>query len=85
MSILKTLAQEVIKNWQTGDLAEAVRKLDDYLKEEEKDRSENQTAIAAARKRYVNDDLEIDDEPDVAIGGVGVWVQAWVWVEGEGA
>ena len=27
-----------------------------------------------------NDDLEIDDNPEVSAGDGGVWVQAWVWV-----
>ena len=31
-------------------------------------------------RRQANDELEIDDYPEVSAGDDGVWVQAWVWV-----
>jgi hypothetical protein len=40
-------------------------------------------AIARARELYAdgsNDDIEIDEHPDVEITQDGTWVQAWVWV-----
>lgn len=36
---------------------------------------------------YESDDIEIDDDPEVALGpeGEGAWVAAWVWVPAEGS
>lgn len=40
--------------------------------------------VSAAREKWVtqhNDELEIDDDPEVSMGSdPGAWVQAWVWV-----
>ena len=40
--------------------------------------------IEAARAHYADDDIEIDDDPQVSESGPGgdggMWVQAWVWV-----
>lgn len=48
---------------------------------------EEQAAIAWARDNRADDDLEIDDEPNISHGAgkenggdEGVWVSAWVWV-----
>lgn len=37
MLLLETLAREVVRRWENGDLAEAVRMLDVYLKEKDAD------------------------------------------------
>ena len=38
--------------------------------------------IEAARKRYVNDEVEVDDNAKISQGGdgTGTWVAAWLWV-----
>jgi hypothetical protein len=43
--------------------------------------------IEAARAQYTDDDIEIDDDPEVsrALDESGAWVAAWVWVYNEEA
>lgn len=41
--------------------------------------------IEAARTKYADDDLEIDDEAFVSEADEGTWVSAWVWVPREDA
>lgn len=36
--------------------------------------------ISQARAQYCNDDIEIDDEPELSETDDGAWVAAWVWV-----
>ena len=37
--------------------------------------------IAAARKRYANDEVEVDDNAKIIRGAdAGTWVAAWLWV-----
>ena len=39
--------------------------------------------VTRARERYCmgsDDNVEIDDKPEVSVGDGGAWVQAWVWV-----
>jgi len=48
----------------------------------------DQEAIEIARSVYAlpsNDDIEIDDTPQLSRALGGVWVQAWVWVAMEAA
>ena len=40
-------------------------------------------AIQFARDHYAvgsNDDIEIDDKPNLSPADGGIWVSAWVWV-----
>jgi hypothetical protein len=37
----------------------------------------------AARARWVNDDLQIDEDAVVSLAEEGAWVAAWVWVPEE--
>lgn len=41
--------------------------------------------IQAARERWAEDELEIDDAPEVSEGSDGCWVAAWVWISDEAA
>jgi hypothetical protein len=36
--------------------------------------------IRTAREKYTNDELEIDDVPELSMGEDGAFVSAWVWV-----
>lgn len=36
--------------------------------------------IAAARSRYCDDDVYIEEDPSTSSGEGGCWVAAWVWV-----
>jgi len=37
--------------------------------------------VVAARKKYCNDNVEIDEGCSVSVGDdPGVWVAAWVWI-----
>jgi hypothetical protein len=82
MLIIESAAREVVKNWEKGDLAAAVRELSDVLKKIDQDRINHAGAIAIARAQ-VNDELEIDDEPLIAASENGAWVSAWIWVPSE--
>ena len=81
--LLETLSRNVIASWESGDLAGAVRDLDNYLKEVDAERQRHELTISAARSHYEepsDHDIEIDDEPLLSIGENGVWVSAWVHV-----
>lgn len=51
--------------------------------EMQKEAGDHAGAIQQARDDYTNDDIEIDDNPPVAVADNGVWVAAWVWVQNE--
>ena len=36
--------------------------------------------VSKARELYADDDLEIDDNPNISVAENGMWVAAWVWV-----
>lgn len=77
---LLAAAKAVMENWESGDLAEAVRKLSDAVKEAEEARADTEE-IQRARNLYGNDECEIDDDAQASRApGEGVWVQAWVWL-----
>lgn len=79
-------AQDVLSNWELGDLAAAVRHLDAACKQSEaviQERINHEGTIQCARSNYADpsdDDIEIDDDPLLSVAEDGVWVQAWVWV-----
>ena len=60
-------------------LKEAAATLRLSIQESRADRALYAEEIERARDQ-ANDDLEIDDNPEVSAGDDGVWVQAWVWV-----
>ncbi len=76
---IETAAREVVKNWEKGDLAGAVRELSKALTEIDEARTKHAAAIAVARQQC-NDELEIDDEPLLSDSENGVWVGAWIYV-----
>ena len=83
MQELISAAKAVVENWEHGDLAGAVSRLDMALLNIEQASFEE---IEAARETYVegsNDDIEIDDEALRSRSPNGVWVQAWVYVPNE--
>lgn len=65
----------------TPELRAAAQALKTSLDEMAAERGLHADAIASARSRYANNDLEIDDNPILSIADKGVWVSAWVWVE----
>ncbi len=80
---LERLAQQVVDQWETRHLAEAVRALAGELEDVRKHRQQCQRYIALARTRHVapsDGDLEIDDEPLVSDSEDGQWVGAWILV-----
>lgn len=51
------------------------------LKEPDLEDVERRHLIEVAREALANDDIEIEDDAKVSIGGdPGVWVQGWLWV-----
>lgn len=73
-----------------GDVPDWLRKeaseLATALKADARERSYSKRdlgAISCARRHYVarsDDDLEIDDRPQLSRADNGIWVQSWVWV-----
>lgn len=88
MSKLEALAREVVRRWDKGDLAEAVRALSDELELQDKLREKHKATLEAGWEWNDLDGVEVDDEPIVSEVYdpdddtlVGIWVEAWVWVE----
>lgn len=81
---IETAAREVVKNWEKGDLAGAVRELSKALTEIDEARTKHAAAIAVARQQC-NDELEIDDVPLLSVSENGVFVGAWVYVPNQKA
>ena len=79
MSILETLARSVCDAAPSA-LTDMTRTMREHIEMLKQDREAHMGTIEVARSNYVSDDIEIDDTPDVSIGGSGVWVSAWVWV-----
>lgn len=80
MHELEAAAREVVKTWETGDLARAVTILDGVLRDQEQNLSECGVAIARAREMYASDNCAIDPSPLVAPSDDGTYVAAWLWV-----
>lgn len=83
MQELIEAAKAVVNNWENGDLADSVFRLDNALLNIEQATFEE---IDAAREAYAkgsNDDIEIDDGALRSRSPNGVWVQAWVYVPDE--
>lgn len=45
-------------------------------------RKDNPGLMSFAEQVDTDDELEVDDNPLFSVGDSGVWVSAWVWVEG---
>lgn len=69
-------ASEFITDPKLKDAAATLRLL---IQERREDRATYAEQIERARDQ-ADDDLEIDDYPEVSAGDNGVWVQAWIWV-----
>lgn len=81
MSILEDLARRVVGSWEDGDLAQAVRDLDVYLRRQDEARVAHEGAIRAAEDNFNADDTSIPADPLLSVAEDAVWVQAWVRVE----
>jgi hypothetical protein len=42
--------------------------------------TERQNIISAARAKYGDDNIEIDDNAEMSEADDGTWVAAWVWI-----
>lgn len=88
---VQAAAEEVIRRWEGGNLAEAVRELSTALQELEDNQKEQDSSLFRklrnqARKEFHRDgEIEVDDTAVVsrAEGNPdhGAYVQAWVWVD----
>lgn len=79
-------AREVITNWESGDLAGAVRELQEALLVCEEDiqyTKDNKAVVEKAAETYCSNDIEIDDCPCISRGADGYFVSAWVFVPEE--
>ena len=82
MLTLEVLARNVVANWSRGDLASAVRELDQHLAALTSDREVYSTCIARARATFADDNCEIDNDPLVSAGDEpgACFVCAWRWI-----
>lgn len=80
MHELELAARDVIEVWETGDLADAVTRLNHLLDNQHLNRTECGTAIARAREMYADDHCVIDESPMVAPAEDGAYIAAWLWV-----
>lgn len=79
MLTTELLARAVVETWETGDLAGAVRALDQHLTELTAERAAHAAQIEWAL-RHQTDEFEIDEDPVVSVGEAGVWVSGWMYV-----
>ncbi|KQP14792.1 hypothetical protein [Pseudorhodoferax sp. Leaf267] len=79
---LERLAQDVVDQWETGHLADAVRALAAELADLRTERRACQRYIAKARNDALTPDsnLDIGDHPLTAKAEDGYWIGAWVMV-----
>lgn len=83
MTVLEDLARRVIGSWEGGDLAQAVRDLDVYLREQDELRAAHEGTIRAAIANFEEGDCQVDTDPLLSVAEDAVWVQAWVRIETE--
>lgn len=78
-------SEAVLKNWEHGDLAAAVRQLAKAHKRATAKRTkEEEKYFYLAEEEYEQDgDLEFDEDAVVSVSedGNGAYVQAWKWIE----
>jgi hypothetical protein len=80
MQHLEFLARDVVRKWDSGGLAAAVRELSAFLDGIEADRVDYAEAILKA-VHHCPDNVDVDDDPIVSAGEDGAWVSAWVFVD----
>lgn len=84
MLTLERLARDVIASWEHGDLAAAVRALDERLREIAADRVRHRDLIERAIGIYADDDIDIDaDDTFISGSDEGAFVMAWLWMPGD--
>ena len=82
MRTLERLARTVVKRWDRGDLAGAVRAMSYELDAIAALRRDHAQSIKRARRSLSTAEaVEIDDAPHVVedASGTGVWISAHVW------
>ena len=82
MSMIQEFARNLVNKLETGqpheqELMELSMRLGEMMVEAKA----YADVIEEARDTYCNEEIEIDDEPDLSIADGGVWVSAWVWVQ----
>lgn len=78
---LLTAAHDVVAQWETGDLAEAVRNLDAAIQAfDSPEIRASDAERAAAEEIHGSDEVEIDSDALVSHADDGYWVSASVWV-----
>ncbi|MFZ3120385.1 MAG: hypothetical protein WA159_18945 [Variovorax sp.] len=83
MLTLDGLARDVVARWERGDLAEAVRALDQRLQAIAEDRVRHLDLIERAIGLYGDDDVDIDAHDTLLCESEGgAFVMGWLWVPG---
>lgn len=76
---IERLAQQVVDQWETGQLAEAVRALAAEQHALRLRRHEGARHVALVKNYYrgASDDVEVDDEPLIDRAEDGYWINVW--------
>ena len=78
---IERLARDVVACREQGDLASAVRALDQRLREIADDRVRHQDLIERAIGIYADDDIDIDaDDTFISESDEGAFVMGWLWM-----
>lgn len=81
MLTLERLARDVVASWEHGDLAAAVRALDQRLQEIANDRVTHADLIERAIGIYADDDIDVDpDDTFISASDEGAFVMGWLWM-----
>jgi hypothetical protein len=81
MLMLERLARDVVARWEHGDLAQAVRALDQCLQAIAGDRVRHLDLIERAIGIYADDDIDIDaDDTFISESEEGAFVMGWLWM-----
>lgn len=81
MKNLITAARAVVNNWESGDLAAAVRALDVALTGMSEPVIATPEQIAAA-KDYTgwSDELQFHEDAEISHADNGHWISCWQWI-----
>ena len=80
---IERLAKQVVDQWETGQLAEAVRALAAKLHALRLRRNEGARHVAHLKSYYrgASNDVEVDEEPLIDRTEDGYWISVWHKVE----
>jgi hypothetical protein len=83
MKTLVDAAREVVANWENGDLAGAVKALEDALDTVTPAAQPLRDLASNHAYEKMRDGLEVDDVAFTSEADGGIWVSSWLWIPDE--